>query len=122
MPAIKEDKAREERIQEEIIVDAYGPEEQAMGWFYYLQDNICFPFQARCVLSKATSPLKIGETVEVIEMASEDVCPHDMLVQIRWQGRTLAVPVSQLEAIKPDAATKEALRDWNYWLRRGYEL
>ena len=25
---------REERIEMEIIVDAYGPEEQAMGWFY----------------------------------------------------------------------------------------
>jgi hypothetical protein len=25
---------RENRIREEIIVDAYGPEEQAMGWYY----------------------------------------------------------------------------------------
>jgi hypothetical protein len=25
---------RENRIHEEIIVDAYGPEEQAMGWYY----------------------------------------------------------------------------------------
>jgi len=28
---------RENRIAEEIIVDAYGPEEQAMGWYYYLE-------------------------------------------------------------------------------------
>jgi hypothetical protein len=28
---------RENRICEEIIVDAYGPEEQAMGWYYYLE-------------------------------------------------------------------------------------
>jgi calcium binding protein len=26
------DQEREERINMEIIVDAYGPEEQAMGW------------------------------------------------------------------------------------------
>ena len=122
MPAIKEDKAREERIHEEIIVDAYGPEEQALGWFYYLQDNIHFPFQARCVLIKATSPLKIGETVEVLEMASEKVCLHDMLVQIRCQGRTLAVSLYQLEAVKPDAKTNEVIADWHYWVKRGYKL
>jgi len=31
---------RENRISEEIIVDANGPEEQAMGWYYYLQDTL----------------------------------------------------------------------------------
>ena len=29
-------------------------------------------------------------------MASEDACEHDMLVQIRWQGRKVAVPLFQL--------------------------
>ena len=28
----------------EAIVDANGPEEQAMGWYYYLEDKISFPF------------------------------------------------------------------------------
>ena len=32
-------------------------------------------------------------------MAAENVCEHDMLVQIRWQGRKTAVPLSQLTAI-----------------------
>ena len=36
----KRDPVREERIHEEIIVDAYGPEEQAMGWYSYLEDKI----------------------------------------------------------------------------------
>ena len=39
---------REERITMEIIVDAYGPEEQAMGWYYYLNDTVEFPFPAVC--------------------------------------------------------------------------
>ncbi len=46
-----EDKAREERITMEIIVDAYGPEEQAMGWHYYPADNLAFPFKDPCVQS-----------------------------------------------------------------------
>ena len=32
----------------------------------------------------------------------KNVCEHDMLVQIRWQGRKMAVPLSQLTAIDPD--------------------
>ena len=39
----KKDEEREERIQMEIIVDAYEPEEQALGWHAYLSDNLHFP-------------------------------------------------------------------------------
>ena len=37
---------REDRIQNEVVVDAYGPEEQAMGWYYYLDDKLRFPFRS----------------------------------------------------------------------------
>jgi len=69
------------------IVDA-RPEEQAMSWYYYLEGKISFPFQARCLVAKAVSPLRKGETVEVLRMAIEDACEHDMFVQIRWRRRT----------------------------------
>src|SRR6516165_2203587 len=78
------------------------PEEQAMSWYYYLEDKISFPFQARCLAAKAVSPLRKGETVEVVRMAVEDACEHEMFVQIRWQGRKMAVPLSQMEAIDAD--------------------
>jgi hypothetical protein len=55
------DPIREERIDNEAIVDAYGPEEQALGWYYYLQDKIRFSFQARCTVTKTVSPLLKGE-------------------------------------------------------------
>src|SRR6266542_2684709 len=58
-------KAREDRIVMEIIVDAYGPEEQAMGWYYYLEDKLSFPFRAKCVAERVISPLRKGDTVEV---------------------------------------------------------
>ena len=35
------------RIRDEFIVDAYGPEEQAMGWYYYLEDRLQFFFYVR---------------------------------------------------------------------------
>lgn len=68
---IAEDKAREERITMEIVVDANSPEEQVMGWYCYLQDKISFPFNGRCLAEARSSPLKKGEMVEVTGMASE---------------------------------------------------
>ena len=52
MPKPKKDPVREERIQNEAIVDTYGPEEQALGWYYYLENQIKFPFAARCIAGR----------------------------------------------------------------------
>lgn len=112
----------EERIHNEAIVDAYGSEEQAMGWYYYLEGKLSFPFQARCIASKTTSPLKKGEIVEVRRLAPEEACEHDMLVSIRWHGRSTAVPLSQLAAVDPDESNDQAIRDWHYWVAQGYLL
>jgi hypothetical protein len=111
---------REERIRNEAIVDANGPEEQAMGWYYYLENKLRFPFQAKCIAAKVVSPLRKGETVEVRRMAPEDACTGDMLVLIRWQSRNLAVPLAQLAAIDADESTSEATGDWHYWVAQGY--
>jgi hypothetical protein len=93
-----------------------------MSWYYYLEGKISFPFRARCVAAHAVSPLRKGETVEVLRLAVEDACEHDMLVQIRWQGRKMAVPLSQLEAINLDESSNEAIGDWLYWVAQGYYL
>jgi hypothetical protein len=117
----KRDQVREDRIENEAIVDA-GPDEQAMSWYYYLEGKIRFPFQAQCRAANPVSPLLKGECVEVIRMAPEDVCEHDMLVQIKWQGRKMAVLLSQLVAIDPNESTDEAISDWHYWTAQGYLL
>jgi hypothetical protein len=115
-----EDEEREERIAMEIIVDAYGPEEQALGWHVYLDDSLQFPFRARCIAERITSPLMKGEEVEVVGMAPEEVCEHEMLVLVRWSDRRLAVPLSQLEGIGVGEETRQAIGDWHYWVGRGY--
>jgi hypothetical protein len=117
----KRDPVREDRIHNEAIVDA-RPEEQAMSWYYYLEGKISFPFRAKCLAANAVSPLRKGEAVEVLRMAVEDLCEHDMLVQIRWQGRKVTVALSQVGAIAPDESTKEAIGDWHYWVTQGYCL
>jgi Calcium binding/Resolvase, N terminal domain len=81
--------------------------------------KIRFPFQAKCIAPKVVSRLRKGEIVEVRRLAPEDACASDMLVLIRWQGRNMAVPLSQLAAIDPDESTEEAIGDWHYWVSQG---
>ena len=116
----KKDTVREDRIYNEALADANGREEQIMGWYYYLDDKMQFPFQARCIAAKVVSPLRKGETVEVQGMAPEDACCGEMLVLIRWQGRTMAVPLVQLTGVGVQKSTAEAIADWHYWVGQGY--
>jgi hypothetical protein len=115
------DEAREERISMEIVVDAYDESERAMGWYCYLEDKLTTPFLTRCVRERAISPLRVGDEVEIVGMAPEVECEREMFVEIPWEpDRTLAVPLSQLEVVRADEETRQAVEDWQYWVGMGY--
>lgn len=122
MPKPRHNPARENRIEQEIVVDAYGPEERALSWYYHLEEKLTFPFKARCVTERSVSPLKKGERVEVLAMAKEDDCMREPLVLIRFGGRKLAVPLEQLAPVGAGPETCEAVEDWRYWAAMGYEF
>jgi hypothetical protein len=105
----------------EVVVDCYDESERAMGWYYYLEDKLKFPFLTRCVRERAISPLRPGDEVEVVGMAPEVECERDMFVETPWgPKRTLAVPLSQLEVVRADRETRQAIEDWHYWVDMGY--
>lgn len=56
------------------------------------------------------------------KVIKEDECEKEMFVKVKWQRRVLAVPLSQLEGVEVDVQTLEALEDWQYWVKRGYEF
>ena len=114
MARIEKDEIREERIDMEIVVDAYETKERAMGWYYYLDDTLNFPFLARCTNKRAISPLQVGDEVEVLNMAPEDECRREMFVMMRWEKDGLGVPLSQLAIIRADEQTQGAVEDWLY--------
>jgi hypothetical protein len=64
--------------------------------------------------------LKVGEVVEVSEMADEEDCISDMIVIVRFGDRTFGVPLAQLEPTAGDSTIVEAIKDWHYWIARGY--
>jgi hypothetical protein len=112
----------ERRLCLEIIPDAYGPDEQALSWYYYLEEHLQFPFEAECTRKRSTSPLRIGEKARVVGMPAEEDCEHEMLVNIRWNEQALAVPLAQLAGVDVDDETHQAIQDWHTWVDRGYEL
>ena len=122
MPKSKKNIEREKRIENEIVVDAHDSEEQAMGWYYYLEDTLAFPFTATCIAEREISPLHKGDEVEVWSMASEETCRYEMFVMMQWERPPgLAVPLSQLKPISnTDKQTREVVADWHYWVSRGY--
>jgi hypothetical protein len=122
MSNVELDEAREERITMEAVVDAYGEDEQAMGWYYYLEDKIQFPFTATCINKRNISPVSEGAKVEVVGMSDEDECMREMFVEIVWDCDTLAVPLSQIKPIDSNNDTRQAIEDWHYWVNRGYEF
>jgi hypothetical protein len=118
---VQRNEEREERISMEIVVDAYNQEEQAMGWYYYLESQLEFPFTASCLAKRAISPLQIKDEVDVIGMANERECGHEMFVTIRWGKEGLAVPLEQLQPIADsNEQTIQAVEDWHYWCKMGY--
>jgi hypothetical protein len=109
----------ENRITNEIIVDASTPEEQIIGWYNYLEQQLIFPFTARCISNREISPIGKGEIVEVIGMASEKECQYEMFIKIHFNKRKLAIPLSQISPISSEIGTKRAINDWHYWVNQG---
>ena len=124
MPKEPKDDAIEDRIHNEAVVDAYDEEERAMGWYYYLENKMQFPLEAKCTKRERTSPLKVGATVRVTGMAPVEECENRVLVTIDDEGDDLDVPLAQLEPTEntEDDETREAIYDWHYWVNRGYQF
>ena len=122
MVKTKTDPKREHRIVMEIVVDAYDEHERAMGWYYYLEDHLRFPFTATCISRRSISPLRVEDEVDVLGMAPEDECEHEIFVMIRWEKDGLAVPLAQLRPIAAENRNKQPVDDWHYWVKQGYQF
>jgi Calcium binding len=95
------DEEREQRITMEIIVDAYTPEEQAMGWYYSLED--------RLTGRRRRDGPRGG-------VRTRDVRPDPLGTPSPCGS------LGQLEGVTVDKQTHQAIEDWQYWIAQGYEL
>mgnify|MGYP000094290272 CR=1 FL=1 len=61
----------EEKIYDEIIVDCQDEYDQNMSWFYYVQEELEFPFIAYFEV-KNLQKRKIKRKVKVIDLVNDD--------------------------------------------------
>jgi Calcium binding len=111
------DPEREQRIEDEIIVDCYDEYEVAVGWFAYLEDHLPFPFQAM-YHPDGEAPRQV--LVLALEYDEDDLESSALMfdVEIDDDGETWAL----LEDITPPDSLPDVVRaveDWRYWLARG---
>ncbi|EAZ88289.1 calcium-binding protein [Crocosphaera chwakensis] len=116
MATIPHDDEREQRISDQIIVDAYNADEERMGWYVYIEDHLKMPFNA----------IWDEQTVEVVGISDEDECQQEMRVDIRYTEKNsqdvFSVSLSEISPVDADETTNEAVNDWKYWVGRGYEF
>jgi hypothetical protein len=78
MTRLDKDEEREERINMEIIVDAYGPEEQAIGWYNYLDDTLQLP------LVHLVGALRAPRKAHVLIRIEKEAIPRGLFAQLRY--------------------------------------
>ncbi|MBN1577770.1 MAG: hypothetical protein JW913_14515 [Chitinispirillaceae bacterium] len=54
------------------------------------------------------SQTKGEQNMNVTGMSDEELCPHEMFVDIEWSGRAVAVSLELLKPVKFDRKTVEA--------------
>lgn len=77
------DPEREERIDNEILVDAYGDEEVTSSWYYYLEEQLQFPFTAMVRTHRySPGPKSVATSasqVELLGMAPLSRCGYHQM-------------------------------------------
>lgn len=111
----KENPERDERIENEILVDCYDEYEQRYAWESYLSDNISFPFTAKTKFKN-----KKGEEILVdVEVLHFDK-KNSFRVEVTEKNSELLFSISllMLKEVKAGFDTKQAINDWKYWKKR----
>jgi hypothetical protein len=101
-----------ERLEEligEAITDAYGEEEQRIGFLTMLQDNLTLPFE--------TEVLGVRVTVEIIELDPAD----EIVAFCRGGKHRQAIPVLYLPLPSPPPVGAEWIEAYRHWAHQGCE-
>jgi len=97
-------KAKLAEMVEDAIVDAYGDEEQVMGFQAVIEDNLKVPF--------ATSVLGVKVTVESVHIGNG----NDILAICARNGIRQAVRIVDLPLPEPPPAGAEWIDAYRHWM------
>ena len=105
------------KIYYEIIVDCYEDHEVNMGWFYFFQDEVNYPFEAEIAVKNRAGKKKLVK-VEVLDVSNEEGFDNGGIafeVNLQEENITIDVDIAKLKNIKGNDTTQEAFEIWQYW-------
>jgi Calcium binding len=91
-------------MAEEAMVDAYGDDEQAMGFHTVIADNLMMPF--------VTSVLGVDVIVEGVDLGED----NGILAICAREGARQAIRVVDLPLPEPPPAGEEWIEAYRHWL------
>ncbi len=105
------------KIDYEIIVDCYDEYEVSMGWYYFMEETLEFPFTAIAQVKKRDGS-QDKQQVEITGLSSDEegFIHQDFLLEMEIGGLLVPVAYSKLSDIQADASTIEAFEIWDYWV------
>ncbi len=107
------------KIDYEIIVDAYDDDEQSMGWYYFFEETLEFPFTALAQLKKRDGTTET-KRVKIIGLASKETgfMNEDFNLDMEQGQYIRPVAYATLSEFKASEETLEAFQIWDFYWRR----
>lgn len=107
------------KIDYEIIVDCYDEYEVSMGWYYFMEETVKFPFRATAKFKKRNGSIEQKE-IEIIGLASDEegFMKNDFDLEIEVGEHISTIAYSKLSNIKASQETIDAFTIWNHWISR----
>jgi len=107
------------KIDYEIIVDSHDEYEMSMGWYYFMEESITFPFKATAQLKKRDGSIEKKEVIIVgLSSDEESFMSNDFELEMETEQHINKISFSKLSNIKASAETLEAFTIWNYWITK----
>ena len=112
-------KEYEEILYNEILVDCKDDYDQNMSWYYYVQDELDFPFEAQIELKKREGG-KVLKSVQVIELSDDEDFHRNsnLKVNIELDDYIIETPLGKLTEIEATERTIEIIKVWKYWIKK----
>ncbi len=113
----KKNELYEDILYDEILVDCKDVYEQNMSWYYYVNDELEFPFKAKIELKKRTGQKELIE-VEILglsEDSSDFEESFDLKVDIELNEYIIQIPLKNLKDVNGSEKTTEIIGIWKYW-------
>ena len=110
----------DKKIRNEVLVDCKDDYERNMSWFYYLEEQLRFPFIAYIPVKTIEKTYeKVFKKVNVIGLKEEDFGDKfEMKVETEFDRYIMEFPLAILHDIRASESVVEAIELWQYWVKK----